>query len=147
MFLSSPVTRGSIVIKLTFCGIKVIERAPINALCNVKPICVIINNKRKKNLNCILFFPLFAKSISNWECFFTSAILCKHIPPLGPMPNEEIEVSNYEGMEKYRSYTRYLKQAQEAKNKPVWWKTYRSYVEKADPNHGKKGKLGCQGCS
>lgn len=67
------------------------------------------------------------------------------MPPLGPMPNEEIDVSNYEGMEKYRSYIRYLKEAQEAKNKPVWWKTYRKYVESADPNHGKKCKLGCQG--
>lgn len=73
--------------------------------------------------------------VSNARKFVTTAVLCKQIPPLGPMPNEEIDASNYEGMEKYRSYTRYLKQAQEAKNKPVWWKTYRSYVEKADPNH------------
>lgn len=63
------------------------------------------------------------------------------------MPNEEIDASDYEGMEKYRSYTRYLKKAQEAKNKPVWWKTYRTYVEKADPNHGKKCELGSRGCS
>lgn len=53
------------------------------------------------------------------------------------MPNEEIDFSNYEGMEKYRSYTRYLKQAREANNKSVWWKTYMNYVEKADPYHGK----------
>lgn len=67
------------------------------------------------------------------------------MPPLGPMPNEDIDVSNYEGLEKYRSYTRYLKQAQEARNKTVWWKTYRYYLEKEDPNHGKKCKLGCHG--
>lgn len=52
------------------------------------------------------------------------------------MPNEEIDVENLESLEKYCSYTPYLRQAEEAKNKPVWWKTYRSYVEKADPEHG-----------
>lgn len=57
---------------------------------------------------------------------------------MGPMPNEEIEVENLESLEKYRSYTRYLRQAQEAKNRPAWWKTYRSYVEKADPEHGER---------
>lgn len=57
---------------------------------------------------------------------------------MGPMPNEEIDVANLEPLEKYRSYTRYLRQAEEAKNRPVWWKTYRSYVEKADPEHGEK---------
>lgn len=59
------------------------------------------------------------------------------------MPNEEIDVRNLESVEKYRSYTRYLRQAEEAKNKPAWWKTYRSYVEQADPEHGetKGGKL------
>lgn len=111
---------------------------------NVKPRCVIINNERKKSDIVSYLFLLLAISMTNCEWFFISAILCKQIPPLGPMPNEEIDASNYEGMEKYRSYTRYLKQAQEAKNKPVWWKTYRSYVEKADPNHGKKCELGCQ---
>lgn len=54
------------------------------------------------------------------------------------MPNEEIEVSNLESLEKYRSYTRYFKEAEEAKNEPVWWNTYRSHVEKADPHHGEE---------
>ena len=54
------------------------------------------------------------------------------------MPNEEIDVANLKSLEKYRSYTRYLKQAQEARNKPVWWKTYRGYMEQADPEHGEK---------
>lgn len=54
------------------------------------------------------------------------------------MPNEELDVEKLESLEKYRSYNRYLKQAEEAKNKPAWWKTYRSYVEKADPEHGEK---------
>lgn len=74
--------------------------------------------------------------ITNWECFYVTAILCKQTPPLGPMPNEEIDASDYESVEKYRSYTRYLKKAQEANNKPVWWKTYRNHVEMADPEHG-----------
>lgn len=59
------------------------------------------------------------------------------------MPNEEIDVRNLESLEKYRSYTRYLRKAQEADNRPVWWKTYRSYVEKADPEHGEKYKAHC----
>ncbi|XP_056912986.1 39S ribosomal protein L38, mitochondrial isoform X1 [Takifugu flavidus] len=62
----------------------------------------------------------------------TTAIVCKHTP-LGPMPNDEIDVKNLESLEKYRSYTPYLRQAEEAKNKQVWWKTYRGYLEKADP--------------
>lgn len=54
------------------------------------------------------------------------------------MPNDEIDVKNLESLEKYRSYTPYLRQAEEAKKRPVWWKTYRGYVEKADPAHGEE---------
>lgn len=54
------------------------------------------------------------------------------------MPNEDIDVKRLASLEKYRSYNRYFKEAEEAKNKPVWWKTYKSYVEKADPEHGEK---------
>lgn len=64
------------------------------------------------------------------------ALLCRRTPPLGPMPNEEIDVKNLESLDKYRSYTRYLRQAEEANKRQVWWKTYRGYVEKADPKHG-----------
>lgn len=64
------------------------------------------------------------------------AFLCKRVPPLGPMPNEEIDVKNLASVEKYRSYNRYFRQAAEARNKDVWWKTYRSYVENSDPEHG-----------
>ncbi|XP_074477109.1 large ribosomal subunit protein mL38 [Sebastes fasciatus] len=74
--------------------------------------------------------------VTNARTFVTTAFLCRQIPPLGPMPNEEIDVENLESLEKYRSYNRYLRQAEEAKNQPAWWKTYRSYVEKADPEHG-----------
>ena len=52
------------------------------------------------------------------------------------MPNEEIDTTDLESLEKYRSYTRYLRKAQEADNQDVWWKTYRKYVEKEDPEHG-----------
>ncbi|KAK2885088.1 39S ribosomal protein L38, mitochondrial [Channa argus] len=74
--------------------------------------------------------------VNNVRAFVTTALLCRQVPPLGPMPNDEIDVQNLESLEKYRSYTRYLRQAEEARNKPVWWKTYRNYVEKADPEHG-----------
>lgn len=70
------------------------------------------------------------------------AIVWKHTPPLGPMPNDEIDVKNLESAEKYRSYTRYLRQAEAAKAKPVWWKTYRGCVEKADPADGEEGRRG-----
>lgn len=59
------------------------------------------------------------------------------------MPNEEIDAGNLESLEKYCSYTRYLREAKEADNRPVWWKTYRSYVEKADPEHGEKYEALC----
>lgn len=72
------------------------------------------------------------------NCFHITGLLCRRTPPLGPLPNDEIDVEKLDSLEKYRSYTCYLRQAQEAKNRPVWWKTYRSYVEKADPEHGKK---------
>ncbi|KAM4715491.1 large ribosomal subunit protein mL38 [Anableps anableps] len=74
--------------------------------------------------------------VSNARTIVTTAVLSKLVPPLGPMPNDELDTSNLESLEKYRSYTRYFRQAEEAKNKPVWWKTYRSYVEQADPEHG-----------
>uniref|UniRef100_A0A3B4BE53 Large ribosomal subunit protein mL38 n=1 Tax=Periophthalmus magnuspinnatus TaxID=409849 RepID=A0A3B4BE53_9GOBI len=51
----------------------------------------------------------------------------------GPLPNQDIDVKNLESLEKYHSYKRYFRQAQEAHNKPVWWHTYRKYVEKANP--------------
>lgn len=57
------------------------------------------------------------------------------------MPNDDIDVKNLESLEKYRSYTPYLRQAEAAKRSQVWWKTYRGYVEKADPEQG-KGEFG-----
>lgn len=44
------------------------------------------------------------------------------------MPNEDIDVSKLEVLEKYRVFTRYFKEAEKAQKKPQWWKTYRRYV-------------------
>ncbi|GAA6225998.1 39S ribosomal protein L38, mitochondrial [Lates japonicus] len=74
--------------------------------------------------------------VNNARTFVTTAFLCRRRPPLGPMPNEHIEVRNKEKVDKYLSYTRYFKVAEEAKNKPAWWKTYRGYVEQDNPDHG-----------
>ncbi|XP_007560969.1 large ribosomal subunit protein mL38 [Poecilia formosa] len=74
--------------------------------------------------------------VNNARTIATTVVLSKRVRPLGPMPNDDIDTSNLESLEKYRSYNRYFRQAEEAKNKRMWWKTYRSYVEKADPEHG-----------
>ncbi|KAM3859782.1 large ribosomal subunit protein mL38 [Diretmus argenteus] len=74
--------------------------------------------------------------VNNARTFTTTAFLCRWTPPLGPMPNEDIDLENLESLDKYRSYTHYLKQAEEAKNKPVWWNTYRKHLESQDPEHG-----------
>ncbi|XP_030629787.1 LOW QUALITY PROTEIN: large ribosomal subunit protein mL38 [Chanos chanos] len=67
----------------------------------------------------------------------TTAVLCHRAAPLGPMPNEDIDWKNLETLEKYRSYTRYLKTAEEANSNPVWWRTYGQYIEqeKGDNAH------------
>lgn len=54
------------------------------------------------------------------------------------MPNEDIDTTNLESLERYRSYTRYLKRAEEARNSPAWWKTYRQYQNLEDPHHGEE---------
>ncbi|NXD69780.1 RM38 protein, partial [Eolophus roseicapillus] len=56
------------------------------------------------------------------------AALCKRAAPLGPMPNEHIDVSNLEALEKYRSFTRYFALAEKESRKPRWWKTYRQHT-------------------
>nr|XP_046232588.1 39S ribosomal protein L38, mitochondrial [Scatophagus argus] len=76
--------------------------------------------------------------VNNARTFVTTALLCRRIRRLDPLPNSEFDAKTLESAERYRSYTRYLREAKEANNKPVWWKTYRSYVEKADPEHGAK---------
>ncbi|KFQ92666.1 hypothetical protein Y956_05010, partial [Nipponia nippon] len=56
------------------------------------------------------------------------AALCRRAAPLGPMPNEDIDVSNLEALEKYRSFTRYFRLAEKESRKPRWWKTYRQHT-------------------
>ncbi|XP_061562277.1 39S ribosomal protein L38, mitochondrial [Phycodurus eques] len=78
----------------------------------------------------------FDLRVNNARTFVTTAFLYRRRPPLGPMPNEDIDVQNIDTIEKYRSYNRYFRQAEDAKNKLVWWKTYHGYMEKEDPEHG-----------
>ncbi|XP_046887699.1 39S ribosomal protein L38, mitochondrial [Hypomesus transpacificus] len=77
--------------------------------------------------------------VNNARTFGTTANLCRRrAGPQGPMPNEDIDSTNLESVEKYRSYTRYLKRAEEAMNSPAWWKTYRQYLNQEDPHHGEE---------
>ncbi|XP_077406331.1 large ribosomal subunit protein mL38 [Vanacampus margaritifer] len=78
----------------------------------------------------------FDLRVNNAKTFITTAFLCLRRPPLGPMPNEDIDVENIATIEKYRSYNRYFRKAEEEKKKQVWWKTYQEYMEKEDPEHG-----------
>lgn len=43
------------------------------------------------------------------------------------MPNEDIDVSNLERLEKYRSFDRYRRRAEQEARNPHWWRTYREY--------------------
>lgn len=58
------------------------------------------------------------------------------------MPNEQIDVGNLEALEKYRSFTRYFRQAEKEGRKARWWKTYRQY---ASPEPGTRGKGSSEG--
>lgn len=40
------------------------------------------------------------------------------------MPNEDIDVSNLERLEKYRSFDRYRRRAEQEARAPHWWRTY-----------------------
>ncbi|XP_051968964.1 39S ribosomal protein L38, mitochondrial [Xyrauchen texanus] len=66
---------------------------------------------------------------NNARALRSSAVLGHWSPPLGPMPNEDIDWTQLDSLEKYRSYTRYVRAAEEADRKEVWWKTYRKYRE------------------
>uniref|UniRef100_V9KSM8 Large ribosomal subunit protein mL38 n=2 Tax=Callorhinchus milii TaxID=7868 RepID=V9KSM8_CALMI len=61
--------------------------------------------------------------------FSVSASLRERVPPLGPMPNEEIDVNDLDSLEKYRSYKRYLQVAEKARQQTAWWRTYQQYVQ------------------
>lgn len=50
------------------------------------------------------------------------------------MPNEDIDVTNLERLEKYRSFDRYRRRAEQEARKPHWWRTYREhFVEESGP--------------
>eukprot|EP00069_Balaena_mysticetus_P021753 bmy_13799T0 len=69
-----------------------------------------------------------------WRGFSTSAALSRRTAPLGPMPNEVIDVSNLERLKKYRSFDRYRRRAEQEARDPHWWRTYREHFgEKSDP--------------
>nr|XP_008511525.1 PREDICTED: 39S ribosomal protein L38, mitochondrial [Equus przewalskii] len=69
-----------------------------------------------------------------WRGFSTSAALSRRTAPLGPMPNEDIDVSNLERLEKYRSFDRYRRRAEQEARAPHWWRTYwEHFGEKSDP--------------
>ncbi|XP_056325174.1 39S ribosomal protein L38, mitochondrial [Danio aesculapii] len=59
----------------------------------------------------------------------STAVLSRRAAPLGPMPNEDIKSTQLDSLEKYRSYTRYIRAAEEADQKDVWWKTYRKHTQ------------------
>ncbi|NXF93807.1 RM38 protein, partial [Eubucco bourcierii] len=62
------------------------------------------------------------------RAFGTAGALCRRAAPLGPMPNEDIDVSNLETLEKYRTFSRYFRLAEKESRKPHWWKSYRQYT-------------------
>uniref|UniRef100_A0A8C9DEH6 Large ribosomal subunit protein mL38 n=1 Tax=Prolemur simus TaxID=1328070 RepID=A0A8C9DEH6_PROSS len=69
-----------------------------------------------------------------WRGFSTSAALSRRAAPLGPMPNEDIDVSDLERLEKYRSFDRYRRRAEQEARASHWWRTYREhFVEETDP--------------
>ncbi|KFP86533.1 hypothetical protein N310_03321, partial [Acanthisitta chloris] len=56
------------------------------------------------------------------------AVLWKRAAPLGPMPNEDIDVSRLDVLEKYRSFRPYFRLAEKESRKPRWWNTYRQHT-------------------
>ncbi|CAI9163808.1 unnamed protein product [Rangifer tarandus platyrhynchus] len=70
----------------------------------------------------------------SWRGFSTSAALSRRAAPLGPMPNEDIDVSNLERLKKYRSFDRYRRRAEREARDAHWWRTYREHFgEESDP--------------
>ncbi|XP_006886261.1 PREDICTED: 39S ribosomal protein L38, mitochondrial [Elephantulus edwardii] len=69
-----------------------------------------------------------------WRTLSTSAACQRRTAPLGPMPNADIDVSNLERLEKYRSFDRYRRRAEQEAQVPRWWRTYREHFgKKSDP--------------
>lgn len=61
------------------------------------------------------------------SCSPPAAALSRRAAPLGPMPNEDIDVSNLERLKKYRSFDRYRRRAEREARDPHWWRTYREH--------------------
>lgn len=56
------------------------------------------------------------------------------------MPNEDIDVSNLERLEKYRSFDRYRRRAEQEARAPHWWRTYREhFVEESGTGRAEQG--------
>ncbi|XP_051851018.1 39S ribosomal protein L38, mitochondrial [Antechinus flavipes] len=70
----------------------------------------------------------------NARSFGTTAVLSRRSVPLGPMPNEDIDMSAPEKLKKYGSFDRYQRCAEREANAPHWWKSYRDYFRQpSDP--------------
>ncbi|KAF5909073.1 39S ribosomal protein L38, mitochondrial, partial [Clarias magur] len=83
---------------------------------------------------------------NNARQFTTAAVLCRRTAPLGSMPNEDIDWKNLDALEKYCSYTRYLRAAEEASNKDVWWNTYKKHTEQKSDEDFKPVDIGLPHC-
>ncbi|XP_072098333.1 large ribosomal subunit protein mL38 [Mobula birostris] len=75
----------------------------------------------------------FPKAVKPVRMVTNTAVLLKRAAPLGPMPNEDIDVTDLESLEKYRSYSRYLQVAEEKRREPTWWRTFQQYTQKPTP--------------
>ncbi|XP_032900417.1 39S ribosomal protein L38, mitochondrial [Amblyraja radiata] len=77
-------------------------------------------------------FP-FLKVVEPVRTVTSTAVLFKRTAPLGPLPNEDIDVTDLESLEKYRSYARYLQTAEKKSKQPSWWRTYKQYTQEPTP--------------
>uniref|UniRef100_A0A8C2CKV8 Large ribosomal subunit protein mL38 n=1 Tax=Cyprinus carpio TaxID=7962 RepID=A0A8C2CKV8_CYPCA len=79
----------------------------------------------------VLCIDVLPRRGPSWRCAARRVFsaLSHRSPPEGPMPNEDIDWTRLDSLEKYRSYTRYVRAAEEADRRDVWWKTYRKYRE------------------
>ncbi|XP_061415350.1 large ribosomal subunit protein mL38 [Lethenteron reissneri] len=74
------------------------------------------------------FAAAVAKQLGLSRALRTTACAEGRRAPLGPMPNEDIDVRKLDELEKYRSYTPYYKRAEAERIKHKWWKTYRDFM-------------------
>ncbi|NP_001090576.2 mitochondrial ribosomal protein L38 L homeolog [Xenopus laevis] len=74
--------------------------------------------------------------------FSTAVVLCKRVPPLGPMPNQQFEGQDVESLEKYRSFLRYYRTAEKEEKKSQWWKTYRQFQQEEEDTNKEKADIG-----